>query len=269
MGQRGIRETRVAVTVALPLLLQLPLSVTMLGVAFGQVPDARAGDRPCVPAPDYYPPPPYSSPARAVAAPYERYGYGAYGAERPPPPERMRVPVEITATAGYTFSTGVPVNGGVLAFGPSPAFGATIDIGDWFGARFEAAYMLQWAGLQLEPSSGGNVPQYTVTAHHFQLGGEFDILRHGAVRPFLGILAGAVWFAPQSDTPDELWFEGSIEAGAKVRITKAFGIRAQAMVTGITMDSRSQIFCPTGCYTEWYGIGTSQISLTAGPTMRF
>jgi hypothetical protein len=238
------------------------LLATMLGAS--QTPDARADDRsaPCVSPADKPPPRRHARPRRWVAAsePYVAV---------PPPPQRVRVPVEITPSAGYTFSTGVPVDGGVLVFAPSPAFGATVDVGDWYGLRLEASYMLQWAGLQLEPTAGETAPQYTVTAHHFQLGGEFDLLRHGVVRPFLGILAGAVWFSPQANVNDELWFEGSIEAGAKVRITKAFGIRAQATLTGITMDSRSQVFCPTGCYTEWYGIGMSQLALTAGPTLRF
>lgn len=250
MQFRGKRGLCAAVTVAVPM--------TMLGAL--QARDARAQDQPCVPLSSN--PPPYSRPGRSVADPYE-----AYVVQQPP--ERVRVPIELTPSVGYTFSTGVPVDGGVLAFAPSPAFGATLDIGDWYGLRFEASYLLQWAGLQLEPASGGNAPQYTVTAHHFQVGGEFDILRHARVRPFLGVLAGAVWFSPQSDVPDEVWFEGSIEAGAKVRITKALGIRAQATVTGITMDARSQVFCPNGCYTEWYGIGMSQIALTAGPTLRF
>ena len=221
---------------------------------------------PCVQpanAPPYGTPPPRPRRKRPYGA-----AYTGYAAERPLAAEHARVPVEIAPTAGYSFSTGIPVTGGVLAFAPSPVFGATVNVGDWYGLQFQVAYMLQWAGLELESNSGETTPQYTVTAHHFQVGGEWDILR-GRVRPFLGLMLGAVWFAPQADVPDELWFEGSVQAGAKVRITKTLGIRAQAQFTGITMDARSEVFCANGCNTSWYGIGMSTLALTAGPTLRF
>jgi hypothetical protein len=231
--------------------------------------EARAQDRPCVP-PEYSPPHPKRPPWRPRAAPYGE-AYPEYARERPPPPpQHARVPVEITASAGYAFTTGVGVPGGVLSLAPSPVFGATVDVGYLLGARFEAVYMLQNTGLQFVSDGGGGnePPQYDVTAHHFRLGGEFDILR-GGVRPFVGITMGVEWLAPHSDTPDELWFEASIEAGAKVRLTRMLGIRAQAEATGIAMDTRSQVFCNNGCYPAWYGIGRSQLALMAGPTLGF
>ena len=246
MGLRGIRGACAAATLAV--------------LVVSQAREARADDRPCVPPPKRPKHSKHTHKARPLVS---------YAAEQPATYEHPRVPIEITPSAGYTFSTGVPVVGGVQVFAPSPAFGATVDVGDWYGARLEASYLLQLAGLQLDTGAGSSVPQYTVTAHHFQLGAEIDLLRHGIVRPFLGILAGAVWFSPQSDVQDELWFEGSLEAGAKLRISRNWGIRAQATFTAITMDARSQVFCPNGCYTEWYGIGMSQLALTAGPTLRF
>lgn len=178
------------------------------------------------------------------------------------------MPIEVTASAGYAFATGVPVVGGTQALAPSPVFGAAVDIGDWYGAHFEVAYMLQNTGVQLEPGYGASSTLYDLTAHHFQVGGEFDILR-GRVRPFVGISVGAEWLSPHSDIPDELWFEASLAAGAKVRLTRTLGIRAQAQVTSVAMDARSQVFCAKGCYTDWYGIGTSQLALMVGPTFGF
>jgi hypothetical protein len=229
-------------------------------------------DRPCV---EHV----YVQPVQPVAAyhpVHHRHRHAAISAVDPAyvgvgeraPIERVGVPVEITASAGYAFTGGVPVQGGSLALAPSPVFGATVNVGYLWGARFEANYLLQNTGLQLQPNNGQNQAQYDVTAHHFRLGGEFDIL-HGRVRPFVGLLLGAEWLAPHSATPDELWFEASLEAGAKVRLTKQLGIRAQAEVTVVAMDSRSQVFCSNGCYPAWYGIGTSHLALTAGPTLGF
>ena len=233
-------------------------AVVLLGAA---VASAQEQMPPYNPPPLYYnaPPPP---PPAYPPPPYGALPNGALPMEHVPPP-RLRVPIEVTPSAGFAMSTGVPVVGGTLALAPSPVFGATVDVGYWLGARFEIAYMLQSTGLVL-----GNQSQYDVTAHHFQIGGELDIL-HGAVRPFVGLSVGTEWLAPHSDVPDELWFEASFEAGAKVRLTRLLGIRAQAQVTTVAMDARSQVFCANGCYTEWYGIGTSQLALTAGPTLAF
>lgn len=212
--------------------------------------------------PPPYRPPPYRPPPRARV-------YRGYPAERlPAPVQPARVPVEVTPSAGYAFSTGVGVVGGTLALAPAPVFGATVDIGYWYGARFEVSYVLQNTTLWLTPDSGGGGPQYDVTAHHFGIGGEVDLF-HGPVRPFLGVTLGAEWLAPHADVPDELWFEASFEAGAKVRLTRFLGIRAQAQFTSIAMDSRSQVFCQSGCYTAWYGIGSSVLALSAGPTLAF
>jgi len=193
----------------------------------------------------------------------------AYVGERPSG-AHVTFPVEIAVTAGYAFAGGVAVQGGSVALAPSPVFGATVDVGNFFGVRVEAVYVLQNTGVQFLGNDGSVTPHYDVTAHHFRLGGEYDIL-HGRVRPFVGLTAGAEWLAPHSDTPDEVWFEGSLEAGAKVRITKAFGIRAQAEATVVAMDASSQVFCSDsgGCIPQWYGIGTSYLAFTAGPTLGF
>jgi hypothetical protein len=204
-------------------------------------------------------------PHRFVAAAVDQ---PVFVGEQVPPEGRAHVPIELTMTAGYAFATGVPVAGGAVAFDPSPIFGASVDIGDWYGLRLELSYMLQEASLEFEPNTGDNQYQYDVTVHHFQIGGEFDILRT-RVRPFIGLVLGAAWFSPHSPNPDELWLEGSLEAGAKMRITRLFGLRAQVVVTSTAMDSRSQIFCGNGCYSSWYGIGTSQLAMMAGPTLKF
>jgi hypothetical protein len=210
-------------------------------------------------------PPPLSNPA--LHRPSYSAAYHGYAKEMPPP-EPRRIPVEITPFAGYAFTTGVGVQNGTLALAPSPVFGAAVDVANVYGVRFEAVYMLQNTGLELTSNNGGTEAQYGVTAHHFRLGAEYDILR-GRVRPFVGVGAGVEWLAPQSATPDELWFEASLEAGAKFRLTKTLGIRAQAEFTGVAMDARSQVFCSNGCYPAWYGIGTSNLALTAGPTVGF
>jgi hypothetical protein len=233
--------------------------------------EARAQDQPCVPPDDslssYDPPPP--PPRRPHAPPHYAAVYPEYVGERPPQRERG-IPVEITPTAGYAFTSGVDVPTGSLALAPSAVFGATVDVAYLLGVRLEAVYMLQNSTLQFvsNGSSGNEPPQYDVTAHHFRVGGEYDIL-HGRVRPFVGLTMGVEWLAPQSSTPDELWFEASVEAGAKVRLTKALGIRAQAEVTGVAMDARSQVFCSSGCSPAWYGIATTHLALMAGPTLGF
>ncbi|HEX8792867.1 MAG TPA: hypothetical protein VF765_18100 [Polyangiaceae bacterium] len=263
MGLRGFRESCAVATLA------VLLPVTMLGASQAWADASADEDRPCVPPSKHSKHSKHAKHSKGSKHTRTARPLVNYAAEQPAPAAPVHVPIEITPSAGYTFSTGVPVVGGLLVFAPSPVFGATVDVGEWYGIRLEADYKLQLAGLELDTGSGSNTPQYTVTAHHFQLGAELDLLRHGVVRPFLGLLAGAVWFSPQSNVQDELWFEGSIAAGAKVLISRHWGIRAQATVTAVTMDSRSQVFCPSGCYTEWYGIGMSQIALTAGPMLRF
>ena len=237
-------------------------------------------DRPCL-QPTAYSPPIHrhlrshaalgavGDPAYVGERPIGAIGEPAYVGERPSA-AHVRFPVEITASAGYAFAGGVAVQGGSVALAPSPVFGATLDFGNFFGVRVEAVYVLQNTGVQFLGNDGSVQPHYDVTAHHFRLGGEYDIL-HGRVRPFVGLTAGAEWLAPHSDTPDEVWFEASLEAGAKVRLSRAFGIRAQAEVTVVPMDASSQVFCSnsSGCIPQWYGIGTSYLALMAGPTVAF
>jgi hypothetical protein len=240
--------------------------VSILGV--GGAREARGQDLPCVQAEDS--PPPYNPPLHRRSYAYDA-AYRGYASEMPSremPPRERRIPIEITASAGYAFTTGVGVQTGTLALAPSPVFGATVDVANLYGARFEGIYMLQSTSLELQSNNGASELQYGVTAHHFRLGAEYDILR-GRVRPFVGASAGVEWLSPQSATPDELWFEASLEAGAKFRLTKTIGIRAQAEFTGVAMDARSQVFCTNGCYPAWYGIGTSNLALTAGPTIGF
>ncbi len=233
-------------------------------------------DRPCAQPTAYSPPTSIHRNLRSRAAlgsvgdpAYGAVGDPAYVGERPRA-AHLSFPVEITAFGGYAFAGGVAVPGGSVALAPSPVFGATVDVGNFFGVRIEAVYVLQNTGVQFLGNDGSVQPHYDVTAHHFRLGGEYDIL-HGRVRPFVGLTAGAEWLAPHSDTPDEVWFEASLEAGAKVRITKAFGIRAQAEATVVAMDASSQVFCSnsSGCIPQWYGIGTSYLAFTAGPTLGF
>jgi hypothetical protein len=240
------------------------VSVSISMLAAGGVREARGQDQPCVQPEDS--PPPYDPPPqrRSYSAAYQDQAY----AREMPPRQPRRIPVEITPSVGYAFTSGVGVPGGVMALASSPVFGATVDVADVYGVRFEAVYMLQNTGLELQSTNGGSQPQYDVTAHHFRLGAEYDILR-GRVRPFVGVSAGVEWLAPQSATPDELWFEASLEAGAKFRLTRVLGIRAQAEFTGVSMDARSQVFCSNGCYAAWYGIGTSHLALMAGPTVGF
>jgi hypothetical protein len=242
-------------------------AVVIVGAVGAREARAQEEDRPCVLPTAYAPPLHKHLRSHASRAALGAVGDPAYIGERPSA-EHAGLPVEITASAGYAFAGGVAVQGGSVALAPSPVFGATVDVGNLFGVRFEAVYVLQNTGVQFLGNNGVNQPQYDVTAHHFRLGAEYDIL-HGRVRPFVGLTMGAEWLAPHSNTPDELWFEASLEAGAKVRLTKALGIRAQAEVTVVPMDASSQVFCSSGCIPQWYGIGTSYLALMAGPTVGF
>jgi len=179
------------------------------------------------------------------------------------------VPVEVTPMGGYVFRNGVPGPGGATDIGASPAFGAAVDIGDWYGARLELAYLLQGTDVESEPYAGPVQSLYGLTLHNFQIGGEFDILR-GRVRPFVGFTLGAALFVPSTDVPDELWFEAAFEGGAKVMLTHAVGLRAQAQLLAIVLDPTSRIFCGNGCYVpSWGSMGTTQVALSIGPTVVF
>jgi len=271
LGRSGV-----FVTVVLPVLVIV--GAVQAREARAQEQEQEDEDHPCL-QPTAYSPPIHRhlrshAGLRAVGDPAyvgdpANVGDPAYVGERPSA-THVGFPVEITASAGYAFAGGVAVQGGSVALAPSPVFGATLDVGNFFGVRLEAVYVLQSTGVQFLGNDGSTRAHYDVTAHHFRLGGEYDIL-HGRVRPFVGLTAGAEWLAPHSDTPDEVWFEASLEAGAKVRITKAFGIRAQAEATVVAMDASSQVFCSDagGCIPQWYGIGTSYLAFMAGPTLGF
>lgn len=190
-----------------------------------------------------------------------------YLAEREP--QRPVLPVEITPMAGYAFQNGIGVPGGAIDVGASPAFGATVNVGDWYGARLEVAYTLQDTGVEMQPGGGPPQSLYGLTLHQMRIGGEYDIL-HETVRPFVGFTLGAALFVPRADVADELWFDATLEGGAKVMLSRVLGVRAQAQVTNIFVDRSSRIFCSGGCsLPDWPGLGTTEVLLAAGPTLAF
>ncbi|HZU85818.1 MAG TPA: hypothetical protein VE987_22995, partial [Polyangiaceae bacterium] len=105
---------------------------------------------------------------------------------REAPARQAPVPVEISPTLGFAFQNGIAVPGGALDVGGSAAFGVDVDVGDWYGARFELAYMLQNTDLRFVPFVGPIQSLYGLTVHHFQAGGEYDFLP-GRVRPMAGV----------------------------------------------------------------------------------
>lgn len=184
-------------------------------------------------------------------------------------PQRPATPLEITPLVGYAFQNGIGIPDGAIRVASSPAFGAVVGFGDWYGARLEVAYTLQDSAVELQTGGGPAQTLYGLTLHQMRVGGELDILRD-TVRPFVGFALGAALFVPRSDVADELWFEATLEGGAKVMMSRVLGVRAQAQITTIFVDTSSRIFCSGGCYVPyWSGLGTTEVLLAAGPTLAF
>jgi hypothetical protein len=178
--------------------------------------------------------------------------------------------VELAPMLGYAFANGVEGPAGSVDVEGSPTFGGTAALGDWLGVHLLLAYLLQETAIGYQPYDAPTQSLYDLSLHHFQMGAEFDILP-GQVRPFIGFTLGAALFVPHAGLPNELWFESSLEGGAKILFTRDLGIRAQVQLTSVFLDASSQIFCGSGCYVPWYGTGisTTQVGLSVGPVLAF
>lgn len=126
-------------------------------------------------------------------------------------------------------------------------------------------------------TSGDFVTQATVPLHVGRItgGAEVDYRMGKRVRPFLGLGLGATHYTPREDGYSGSW-SGSLElfAGAKVGITRHFGLRFHAGAVGTLIREGKGIVCDdsTGdCFrsSSGYKTGTVVGDLQAGIYFRY
>jgi hypothetical protein len=204
----------------------------------------------------------------AVASPARAQLYSEYELV-PPPPQPPAV--EIAPMVGYAFrgSASEPYGYGASDIAASATYGAAVNLGNWYGGHLALGYRFQDTGVEYAPALGAAYRGFGLTLHHMQVGGEYDILP-GDVRPFVGGGVGVALLSPQTNLPDEVRFEFSVQGGVKLFVTDHVGVRLQGQVAVIVLDASSDIFCNEQCVTVVSGLtAMPQLALTAGPILAF
>lgn len=158
--------------------------------------------------------------------------------------------------------------------GSAPSYGATLDLAVRRGAYAEFSYSRSASDLSLRVSNDANTYKYDLLQQHIQLGGLLEFKAPGAnwFRPVFGGTIGATIFS--ADDQGFSYSEGALslifEGGAKLVLSRFFGIRLRARLLGTFLNDESALLCVGGsCAYAYSGTVMLQGELGAGAYVAF
>ncbi len=219
-------------------------------------------------------PPTPIPPAYAAAPVYkaepnsEPHGEQSASPVNPAPPGQF----ELAPMVGYQVGGQADVPGGSVGIADSPTYGVAFDylVIPSGAARLglEGAYRIQ--NTELDSNVAGLRPSevFGLTNHYFEAGAQIEL--RGRTRPFAGFSVGGTLLAPHAPASDEFRFLTSLYGGVKFILEKGIGVRAQAKLSGIYLNSSSGLFCGFGeCARTSLGTGIWQVDFSVGPVLAF
>ena len=187
--------------------------------------------------------------------------------------------VEITPLAGVRFGGG-NVNTNVRGeFEPGASF--ELDDSASFGVHvgyqlpdgeIELVYARQSTRLQSDAPFAG-VPIFDLAVDIWQLGGNYLFLDGDArLRPYVGVGLGLTRLVPEpAGLDDETRFSASFAAGAKLRLARHIGLRAEARGFFTVFGTEGASFCSSQGTCGFAGTSQlmTQVDLRAGLILAF
>ena len=187
--------------------------------------------------------------------------------------------VELSGTAGWTFSDGVNVGAiddSPITIGPKDAFSWGGRLGFLVNENSEIGVLFNMQSTDLEASGlvSRTIPQ-TVYNYHGYFAYNFGDV-DATARPYVLGGLGATQYGsletPAGDIGGETQFSTTWAAGAKVFPSPRFGIRLEARWTPTYIKSDPEgYWCDPywGCYTVAEAEYSNQFELSGGITIRF
>jgi len=132
----------------------------------------------------------------------------------------------------------------------APSYGATLDLAVRRYAFAEFSYSRSPSNLALKVSNDSNNYKYDLLQQHIQIGGllEWKMANAPWFRPVFGGTIGATIFS--ADSNGFSYSEGALsiifEGGAKIVLSRFFGLRARARLLGTFLNDESALLCVGG-----------------------
>jgi hypothetical protein len=176
---------------------------------------------------------------------------------------------ELTPFAGFRFFGGFTDNTTDLDLDVDEAasFGLILGLQATHETDYELFYSLQRTELKGEGILSGDAP-FDLDIHYLHIGGTY-LFPKERVRPFISGGLGLTYFSPDvSGVDSEIYFSLSLGGGAKIPISKRFGLRLEGRGFLTILPDDSDIFCVSSggaaCAVRVNGDVFGQFELLAG-----
>jgi hypothetical protein len=150
------------------------------------------------------------------------------------------------------------------------AFGLVIDFDTEPDKQIEVLLSRQNTYLSTgDPLFTGN-PLFDLAIDYYHIGGLYMLPDFDRVRPFVSGTFGLTRMAPKrADLTTENRLSLSLGGGAKIFITREFGLRFDVRAIYTALDSDTAVFCSGGCTIKVISSGFVQTEVSAALMMRF
>jgi hypothetical protein len=170
--------------------------------------------------------------------------------------------VELSAMATYQWGGTINTTQGDLVIEDSENFAGVLAFRARPGAKGELYYSYQPTTLSRRLVSGVLEPLVPLNVHYFQLGGRYEPVRQGGLKPFFAGSAGAVLFdggrSAQGIEYGSNWeFAFRFSLGATAMVTSRLGLRGEVgMLLPVFWSGGGFICGGAGCYGTVTGTST-------------
>jgi hypothetical protein len=106
------------------------------------------------------------------------------------------------------------------------------------------SYTRQSTVARIRFDDGRPGSRFDLDVGYLQLGGELDVKRYRHLVPFIGLTLGATHLTPREPGAWTEWFfSGTATAGARIPITKNFGLRTQLRLLATLISGDTSVYC--------------------------
>lgn len=179
--------------------------------------------------------------------------------------------IEISPIVGYQWGGGGQVRSGQtrgdIKFSGSAAYGILADFEVRRGAWVEAVVYAQPTTLRFNEFNSTEVIEVDHTNWYFHIGGLYEAINAGNVKPFAVITAGATQANPRAEGIGSDWFFSfSFGGGLKAYVSERVAVRAQARAWVSALSGGTGFYFGTGGagVSTWIGETSTQGEISAG-----
>jgi hypothetical protein len=180
---------------------------------------------------------------------------------------------EITPFAGFRTGGDFDIDGSSDSYGldDSSSFGLILNLREAANTQWEVLYSQQSTEAELS-TTGTLQSSVDLDIHVLQVGGTYQAMEYGILRPYVALTLGGTHVRSESDS--DTFFSGSLGLGLQFNPDARVGVRLEARAYGTVTSSSTDLFCSTGpdqniCAVRLEGNMLGQIEALLGVVMRF